>query len=145
MIQGIDHIAIAVADLDTAIDLWTKTTEARVTLREVVADQKVEIVMLEVGTLRIELLSALSSDSPVAKFIASRGAGIHHLALEVDSAHNELQRMKLMGAQLIDSDARTGAEGTLVGFIHPRTFGGVLVEVVERKPQGESGEQSTHS
>ncbi|MBI5059188.1 methylmalonyl-CoA epimerase [candidate division KSB1 bacterium] len=131
MIHGIDHLAIAVASLDDAVAYWTTHLGAVEVHRETVSEQRVNVVMLRVGDLKIELLQPTSDDSPVAKFIAVRGPGIHHVALRVDSTDSELSIMKAGGATLLDEGARDGAEGTKVGFIHPRTLGGVLVELVE--------------
>jgi methylmalonyl-CoA/ethylmalonyl-CoA epimerase len=131
MIKGIHHIGIAVSDLEQAIPLWVKAFGGTLEHREVVADQKVEVAVVMVGSLRIELIAAVSAESPVARFIASRGAGIHHIALESLSTQEELDRMRDAGVQLIDRTARSGGENTRIGFVHPRALGGVLVEVVE--------------
>jgi len=131
VITGLAHIGIAVTDLEEAIVLWTKVTGGRLVHREVVADQKVEVAVILVGELRVELLAATSEDSPIAKFVAARGAGIHHLALQSTSAQPELDRLKSAGVRLIDESPRPGAENTRVGFLHPKALGGVLVEIVE--------------
>jgi methylmalonyl-CoA/ethylmalonyl-CoA epimerase len=136
MIQGIDHLAIAVQDLDECVKYWTTHMNAVVVHRETVAEQRVNVVMLKVGELKIELLQPSSEDSPVAKFMAARGVGIHHVALRADSTESELSRLKAGGARLIDEHARNGAEGTKVGFVHPKTLGGVLVELVEHPAHG---------
>ena len=135
MITGLAHIGIAVTDLEEAIALWIKVMGGRLIHREVVADQKVEVAVILVGTLRVELLAATSEDSPIARFVAARGAGIHHLALQSTSAQPELDRLKSAGVRLIDESPRTGAENTCAGFLHPKALGGVLVEILEyRKP-----------
>jgi methylmalonyl-CoA epimerase len=125
------HIGIAVTDLEEAIALWTKVTGGRLVHREAVADQKVEVAVILVGELHVELLAATSEDSPIAKFVTARGARIHHIALQSTSAQQELDRLKSAGVRLIDELARTGAENTRVGFLHPKSLGGVLVEIVE--------------
>ena len=131
MITGLAHIGIAVTDLDEAVALWTRVTGGRLVHREIVPAQKVEVAVIAVGDLQVELLAATSDDSPVAKFTAARGAGIHHLALQSTSAPSELERLKNAGVRLIDESPRTGAENTRVGFLHPKALGGVLVEIVE--------------
>jgi methylmalonyl-CoA/ethylmalonyl-CoA epimerase len=131
MIRGLDHIAIAVQDLDAAIKLWCDAFQVPVAHREIVKDQQVEVALITLGSLRIELLSPISLDSPVAKFIAKRGEGLHHFAVEADSTQVILERMNKFGIPLIDVNARIGAEGHNIGFIHPRALGGVLVEIVD--------------
>jgi methylmalonyl-CoA/ethylmalonyl-CoA epimerase len=131
MIRGLDHIAIAVQDLNTAIELWCGAFQVPVSHREIVKDQQVEIALIKLGSLRIELVSPISPDSPIAKFIAKRGEGLHHFAVEADSTKLELERLNKAGISLIDAVARSGAEGTNIGFLHPRALGGVLVEIVD--------------
>lgn len=133
MIHGLQHIGIAVENLDDAIALWQTATDARLVHREIVATQRVEVAVMEIGSLHVELLQPTSADSPIAKFITARGTGIHHLALCSDSAQQELDRMKSRGVRLIDETVRDGAEGTRVGFVHPKSMGGVLLEIVEPK------------
>ena len=131
MIRGLDHVGIAVRDLDSAVKLWQQVAGATVTHREVVDEQAVEVVMLRVGSLMIELIHPISDDSPVARFLSSRGEGIHHIALECESTPTELDRARLEGAHLIDNSARIGAEQSHVGFVHPRSLVGVLLEFVD--------------
>jgi methylmalonyl-CoA/ethylmalonyl-CoA epimerase len=131
MIHGLDHIAIAVLDLDAAIKLWCNAFQVSVSHREIVAEQQVEVAIIELGSLRIELVAALSPDSPIAKFIAKRGEGIHHFAVKAASTQTELERMSQAKIPLIDSVARIGAKGSNIGFMHPRALGGVLVEIVD--------------
>jgi methylmalonyl-CoA/ethylmalonyl-CoA epimerase len=131
MLTGLDHIGIAVSDLEAAIMTWVTATGGRVTHREIVAEQRVEVAAIKIGSLCIELLSPTSSDSPIAKFLATRGPGIHHLALTTTSAAQELERLKSAGIRLIDEVPRTGAENTRIAFVHPKALGGVLLEIVE--------------
>ncbi|RPH94610.1 methylmalonyl-CoA epimerase [candidate division KSB1 bacterium] len=131
MLNGLDHIGIAVADLEQAVPLWLKITGGKLVHREIVASQKVEVAVIEIGSLHVELLRGVSDDSPIAKFIAARGAGIHHIALRSTAAQEELDRLKQTGVRLIDETVRTGAEDSRVGFIHPKSVEGVLLEVVE--------------
>jgi methylmalonyl-CoA/ethylmalonyl-CoA epimerase len=132
MLNGLEHVGIAVENLDQSIEVWLQLTGGRLTHREMVADQRVEVAIIEVGSLRIELLCATDNDSPIARFLKTRGPGIHHIALRSSAAQEDLDRLRAAGVRLIDETARSGAEGTRVGFIHPRATGGVLVEVVER-------------
>jgi methylmalonyl-CoA/ethylmalonyl-CoA epimerase len=132
MLSGLEHIGIAVERLDSSIELWLQLTGGRLLHRELVADQRVEVAVIEVGSLRIELLCATDDDSPIARFLKTRGPGIHHIALRSNAAQEDLDRLQAAGIRLTDETIRIGAEGTRVGFIHPRATGGVLVEVVER-------------
>lgn len=131
MITGLAHIGIAVTDLEKAVALWTSVTGGQVIHREMLTTQKVNVAVIAIGDLHIELLCATAEDSPIAKFISARGAGLHHIALECTAAQPELDRLKAAGVRLIDETARLGAEGTCVGFIHPKSLEGVLLEIVE--------------
>ena len=131
MIKGLDHIGIAVKDLDSATALWQKVAGAVVDHSEVVSEQRVKVVMLRIGSLTIELIQPTSDDSPVAKFLATRGEGIHHIALGCDSAQMELDRTLADSVRLIDEVVRMGAEHSQVGFVHPRSLAGVLLEFVD--------------
>ena len=133
MLTGLHHIGIAVTDLDEAIRSWETVSGGKLVHREVVEEQGVEVAVIEVGSLRVELLAATRETSPIARFIASSGSGIHHLALESSSTEEELARLQASGVRLIDEHVRTGAENTLIGFVHPHALHGVLLEVVERK------------
>ena len=130
MIRGLDHIGIAVSDLDAAMKMWEQVAGATFDHEKTVLEQKVKIVMMRVGSLRVELLQPTSDDSPVAKSLALRGEGIHHIALRCDSAREELDRAHKEGARLVDEIARPGAERSDVGFVHPRSLAGVLLEFV---------------
>ncbi len=130
MIRKIDHVGIAVKSLDEA----TKTYEAlgfEVEEIEEVAEQKVRVAMLPVGESRIELLEATSEDSAIAKFISSRGEGIHHIAINVENIEEALKKAKDAGLRLIDEKPRIGAGGKKVAFVHPKSTHGVLLEFVE--------------
>ncbi|MBO8179533.1 MAG: methylmalonyl-CoA epimerase [Archaeoglobus sp.] len=130
MIRKIDHVGIAVKSLDEA----TKTYEAlgfEVEEIEEVAEQKVRVAMLPVGESRIELLEATSEDSAIAKFISSRGEGIHHIAINVENIEEALKKAKEAGLRLIDEKPRIGAGGKKVAFVHPKSTHGVLLEFVE--------------
>ena len=127
----IDHIGIATYKIDDALKFWRDALGLRVLETEVVAEQGVRVAMLPLGEPRVELLEPTSDESPVAKFLQKRGAGIHHIAVRVDDIRASLGRLKEQGVRLIDESPRTGAGGCLVAFVHPTAAGGVLLELVE--------------
>ncbi len=127
----IEHIGIATRSLDDALGFWRDALGLEVTHTEVVEEQGVRVAMLPVGEPRIELLEPTHADSPVAKFLEKRGAGIHHVAVRVDDIRATINRLKESGARLIDETPRIGAGGCLVAFVHPSAAGGVLLELVE--------------
>ena len=127
---SIHHIGIAVEDLDAAARLWTELFGAAVEHRDVVPDQGVEAASLRTGTGRVELLAPLEADTPVGRFLAKRGPGMHHVAFEVDDVAAELDRLRADGVQLIDEQPRRGLFGLEVAFVHPESTGGVLAEFV---------------
>ena len=127
----IEHIGIATRSLDEALGFWRDALGLEVVHTEVVEEQKVRVAMLPVGEPRIELLEPTADDSPVAKFLEKRGAGIHHIAVRVDNIRAALARLKESGARLIDEAPRVGANNCLVAFVHPSSAGGVLLELVE--------------
>jgi len=139
MITGLDHIAIAVPDLDAAIARWESVTGGKIVHRETVRSQKVEVAMIRIGDLRIELVMPTSPDSPVAKYIDRRGPGIHHIALAASSTCDELARLQETEVPLIDTTARPGAHGSRVGFVHPRALEGVLIEIVDHPGEESDG------
>jgi methylmalonyl-CoA epimerase len=130
--SGIHHVGVAVANLDEAVDRYRRLFGAELEERETLRDQGVEAVSLRVGSGRVELLGSLGPDTPVGKFLASRGPGMHHVAFEVDDIRAELARLAGDGAELIDETPRRGAFGLEVAFIHPDATGGVLAELVGR-------------
>jgi len=132
MIRKIDHVGIAVKNLDEAIKLWEKLG-LKVAEIEEVPEQKVRVAVFKVGESRIELLEGTSEDSPISKFIAKRGEGIHHIALGVENIEEHLERLKGEGFRLIDEKPRTGAGGAKIAFVHPKSVNGVLLELCERK------------
>jgi methylmalonyl-CoA epimerase len=129
--RRVDHIGIAVPDLESALEPYVEGLGLRVAHEEVVEAQGVRVAMLPVGETNIELLEPTSEDSPIAKFIERRGPGIHHVALAVDDIDAALARMRGAGVRMIDDEPRPGAGGTRVAFAHPKAMGGVLVELVE--------------
>ena len=131
MFGRIDHIGIAVEDLDAAIALHEEAYAMEVVHRETVAEQGVEAVLLDVGESHVELLKPLADNSPVGKFLAARGPGLHHVAYLVADIHAALDAAREAGLRLIDETPRTGIRGTQVAFLHPKTAGGILTELVE--------------
>ncbi|HEX7723962.1 MAG TPA: methylmalonyl-CoA epimerase [Pyrinomonadaceae bacterium] len=127
----IDHIGIATNGIEEAAAAYRDALGIQVTETEDVSGQKVRVAMLPIGESRIELLEATSADSPISKFLAKRGPGIHHIALRVEDIRARLADLKSKGARLIDEEPRAGAGGCLVAFIHPSSTGGVLIELVE--------------
>ena len=127
----IDHIGVAVEDLDAAIELYGSRFDMREQHRETVEEQGVEAVLLEVGDGHVELLRPLSDDSAVGKFLASRGPGLHHVAYAVDDIDRTLGQLRDAEVRLIDEEPRIGIQGKRIAFLHPRSTGGVLTELVE--------------
>ena len=132
-IRGIDHIAIAVEDLDAAIDLFDSVFGLKAHHREEIAGFGVAIATIQVGATELELVQGTTPDSPITKFVATRGAGLHHIALEVDDIDAALRKLSAKGIPLIDTVARPGKQGSRVAFIHPKATSKVLCELVERK------------
>jgi methylmalonyl-CoA epimerase len=129
-LRGIHHLGVAVDDLDGAVERYVRLFGAVVEHRATVPDQGVEACSLLVGDGRVELLRPLGPDTPVGKFLAKRGPGMHHVAYEVDDVAAELERLRADGAQLIDEEPRVGLFGLRVAFVHPEATGGVLAEFV---------------
>jgi methylmalonyl-CoA/ethylmalonyl-CoA epimerase len=129
---SVHHTGIAVADLDVSIATYALLFGASLERRETLADQGVEAASLRVGSSRIELLRALGPDTPVGRFLARRGPGLHHVAFEVEDLTSELARLRAAGAELIDEEPRPGLFGHEVAFVHPDATGGVLAEFVAR-------------
>jgi methylmalonyl-CoA epimerase len=129
--RALDHVGIAVHSLDESLPVFESITAGKGHGREVVEQQGVEVVFLGTGDGRLELLAPTRDDSAVAKFLARRGPGMHHLCYRVDDVAAELARYRAAGAQLIDETPRPGAAGHLVAFVHPKSTGGVLVELLQ--------------
>lgn len=127
----IDHIGVAVEDIDAALALYEQGYEMPLVHRETVTEQGVEAVLLDVGEGHVELLAPLGPDTPVGKFMAKNGAGLHHVAYAVDDIDATLERIAAAGIKLIDTEPRIGIRGSRVAFLHPRSTGGVLTEIVE--------------
>jgi methylmalonyl-CoA epimerase len=130
--RGIHHVGVAVADLDEAVHTYERLFGGRLEHRARVEDQGVEAASMRVGESRVELLAALGDDTPVGKFIANRGPGMHHLAYEVDDVATALAELTEQGAELIDTAPRAGLFGLEVAFVHPDSVHGILSEVVAR-------------
>ena len=128
---AIDHIGIAVDDLDEAVEQYRRTFGVEPAYRERVEDQGVEEVLFRVGESYVQLLGALAPDTPVGRFLATRGAGLHHVAYRVDDVAVALDALRADGVRLIDETPRPGSRGTLIAFVHPKSMGGVLVELVQ--------------
>ena len=128
--RGIHHLGVAVEDLDDALDTYTRYFGARLEHRQTVPEQGVEAAAVLVGASRVELLASLGEETPVGKFLANRGPGMHHVAYEVDDVRATLAELEGEGAELIDAQPREGLFGLEVAFVHPDSVHGVLVELV---------------
>lgn len=132
MIKGVDHIGIAVNNLNETLAVYEKVLGLKPEKVTVLEPQKIKIAFIKVGDTKIELLEPLSKDSPIAKFLEKRGEGIQHIALRVDGIDDMLKAMKNKSVNLIDETPRIGAEGGKIAFIHPQSLKGVLVELCEK-------------
>jgi len=128
--RAIHHLGVAVDDLDEALDTYERLFGAELEQRELVPDQGVEAAAVRVGASRVELLASLGADTPVGRFLAKRGPGMHHVAYEVDDLRSTLAHLADEGAELIDTEPRQGLFGLEVAFVHPDAVHGVLSEVV---------------
>jgi methylmalonyl-CoA epimerase len=128
--RGIHHLGVAVDNLDQAVTTYERLFGAHVEHRETVSEQGVEAASLRIGSDRVELLAALSDDTPVGKFLAKRGPGMHHVAYEVEDVNVALGELAAEGAELIDAQPRRGLFGLEVAFVHPDAVHGVLAEIV---------------
>jgi methylmalonyl-CoA/ethylmalonyl-CoA epimerase len=131
MFSRIDHIGVAVAELEPALALYRDQFELSLVHREVVTEQGVEAVLLDLGENHVELLAPLAEDTPVGKFLARSGPGLHHVAYQVSDIEATLEQLRRAGLQLIDEQPRTGIRGSRVAFMHPRASQGVLTEIVQ--------------
>jgi methylmalonyl-CoA epimerase len=131
MFDRIDHVGVAVEDLDAAISLYEESFEMPLAHRETVQDQGVEAVLLDVGEGHVELLRPLGPDTAVGKFIAKRGPGLHHVAYAVGDIDAALASLREAGVEMIDAEPRVGIRGSRVAFVHPGSTGSVLTEIVE--------------
>ena len=133
MVNKLDHIGIAVKDLEESVKFYEEVLGLKLQGIETVEEQKVKVAFLPLGDTELELLEATSPDSPIAKFIESKGQGVQHFAFRVDNIEKVLGEMKEKGIRLIDEKPRYGAGGAKIAFLHPKSTNGVLVELCERK------------
>ena len=132
-LTDIDHVGIAVEDLEAAVASYQRLLGVAPTHRERVEDQGVEEVLFAVGSSYIQLLGALGPDTPVGRSLAARGPGVHHVAYRVDDIAAALEHLRAEGTRLIDEAPRPGSRNTLIAFVHPKAMGGVLVELVQER------------
>ena len=135
VVREVDHVGIAVDDLDAEIERYRRAFGLDPVHRETLASQGVEEVLFAVGASYVQLLRPLGEDTPVGRFMASRGAGMHHVAYRVDDVAAALDRLRAEGFRLVDETPRPGSRGTTIAFVHPKTMGGVLVELVQEGRQ----------
>jgi methylmalonyl-CoA/ethylmalonyl-CoA epimerase len=129
-LRGVHHVGIAVADLEEAVATWERLFGARVEHRDSLESQGVDAVSLLVGESRIELLAPTGEDTPVGRFLARRGPGMHHVALEAEDVHEAVAELSSSGAHMVDREPRRGLHGLEVAFVHPDAVHGVLTEVI---------------
>jgi methylmalonyl-CoA/ethylmalonyl-CoA epimerase len=142
MLTQIDHVGIAVSDLDEEVERYRRTFGLKPTHRERMQDQGVEEVLFAVGESYVQLLGALGSDTPVGRFLDKRGPGVHHIGYRVANVTEALGRLRSEGVALIDQTPRGGSRGTTIAFVHPASMGGVLVELVQ-EPSPTTGSAKT--
>ena len=133
MVRKVDHIGVAVSNLEEALKIYTDVLGLTLHGTEVVEEQKVRVAFMPVGDTEIELLESTDPEGPIAKFIEKRGEGIQHIAFRVDDIEEALEQMRQKGVRLIDEKPRYGAGGARIAFLHPKSTGGVLVELCERE------------
>jgi methylmalonyl-CoA/ethylmalonyl-CoA epimerase len=131
VILDIDHVGIAVDDLEGSVERYRRTLGVEPSHRERVEDQGVEEVLFPAGTSFIQLLGSLGADTPVGRFLSTRGPGVHHVAYRVDDVAASLARLRGEGVRLVDQVPRRGSRDTLIAFVHPKEMGGVLIELVQ--------------
>jgi len=134
-VKKVDHIGIAVKNLDETLKFYQDILGLKCVDTEVVAEQKVRVAFLPIGDTEIELLESTEEDGPIAKFIEKKGEGIQHIAFKVDNIEEAIEEMKAKGMRMIDEKPRYGAGGARIAFCHPKSTGGVLVELSEREDQ----------
>ena len=135
MIKKIDHIAIAVKNLDDEITRYRDVLGLEFLGREVVAEQKVNVAFFKINDVFIELLEPACADSPISSFIEKKGGGLHHLALEVDDIQGEIVRLQEKNVQMLDKEPRSGAHHSKIAFVHPKSFSGVLLELKQQEDE----------
>lgn len=133
MVKKVDHIGIAVNNLDESVKFYQDILGLELHGTEVVEEQKVKVAFLPIGDTEVELLESTSPDGPIAKFIEAKGQGIQHIAYRVDDIEAALEEMRAKGVRMIDEKPRYGAGGARIAFLHPKSTNGVLIELCERK------------
>jgi methylmalonyl-CoA/ethylmalonyl-CoA epimerase len=133
VVRKVDHIGVAVSNLEEALKIYTDVLGLKLHGTEVVEEQKVRVAFMPVGDTEIELLESTDPEGPIAKFIEKRGEGIQHIAFKVDDIEEALEQMRQKGVRLIDEKPRYGAGGARIAFLHPKSTGGVLVELCQRE------------
>jgi methylmalonyl-CoA/ethylmalonyl-CoA epimerase len=136
----IEHIGIAVKNLETSVKFYTEVLGLKCLGYEVVESEKVRVAFIEIGETRLELVEPISSDSPISQFIEKKGEGIHHIALRVENAYEHLENMKAHGVKLINDKPKQGAHGNLVAFLHPKSTNGILLEFCQPQSNGHQSE-----
>jgi methylmalonyl-CoA epimerase len=136
MLSHIDHVGVAVEDIDAALSLYRDALGMPLVHRETITAQGVDAALLDVGDSHVELLQPLGPETAVGKFLARRGPGMHHIAYRVDDVEKTLSQLAAAGLRLIDERPRAGIRGSRVAFLHPTSTGGVLTEIVEPAPEG---------
>ncbi|HEY5319193.1 MAG TPA: methylmalonyl-CoA epimerase [Solirubrobacteraceae bacterium] len=131
MLGAIDHVGVAVQDIDSSLALYRGSLGMGLVHRETVDSQGVDAALLDIGDGHVELLAPLGPETPVGKFLAKRGPGLHHVAYRVDDISATLETLAAAGVRLIDESPRVGIRGSLVAFLHPASTGGVLTEIVQ--------------
>ena len=132
MLKSINHIGIAVKDLEVSKELFKKIFNIEAFHQETVAEQKVRVASFQIGDVLIELTAPTDESSPIAKFIEKKGEGIHHIAFESDDVNSELVKLKNDGISLINEEAKPGAHEMLIAFLHPKSTNGVLMEICQK-------------
>ena len=131
MIKAINHIGIAVSDLDKSVELFKKLFQTEDVHKEIVEDQKVAVASFNIGGVLFELTQPTSPESPIAKHIEKKGEGIHHIAFEVSDIHEEMKRLQNEGFTLLSEQPKKGADNKLICFLHPKSSNGVLIELCQ--------------
>jgi methylmalonyl-CoA/ethylmalonyl-CoA epimerase len=131
MLSAVDHVGVAVEDIDATLAIYRDVLGMPLVHRETVSEQGVDAALLDVGDSHVELLQPLGPDTGVGRFLARRGPGLHHVAYRVESVEDTLEALRAAGVRLIDEAPRTGIRGSLVAFLHPSSTGGVLTEIVQ--------------
>jgi methylmalonyl-CoA/ethylmalonyl-CoA epimerase len=134
MLDKLEHIGIAVADLDKANEVFSLLLGTKPYKSESVESEKVTTSFFKCGNSKIELLASSADNGPIARFIEKKGEGIHHLAFGVDNIYREIERLKALGFRMLNEEPKEGADNKLIAFIHPSSCGGVLVELCQEKP-----------